>query len=381
MSGVAEAGDIGWQDAELAGASLPDQRLGRRLRRLLDQLSSAPGQPVPAACGDWAATKAAYRFFDNPRVTEHGVLAGHFAATAARCAASEGPILILQDTTEFIYGRARPGKIGFTKTINGGRYKAGQPNVLTLCGVLMHSSLAVSLAGTPLGLTAVKFWTRTKFKGTWTLKRHVIPIPCGRDSEAVRRRASRIPCGELGRFAMPVPLRSDFDATALRRVARKSKDGPQARRLLALAAIYEGASRTEAARIGGVTLQIVRDWVVKFNAYGPEGLIDRKPPGQPSRLTDAPRAALMTRIDDGPIPSVHGVVRWRLVDLIQWLWEEFRVTISKQTLSRELRALRYRKLSARPRHHARSEAEVSAFKKPSPPVWRRSRQARPEARR
>jgi transposase len=111
---------------------------------------------------------------------------------------------------------------------------------------------------------------------------------------------------------------------------------------------------------------------VKFNAHGPDGLIDRKPPGQPSRLTDSHRAALMARIDDGPIPAVHGVVRWRLVDLIGWLWEEFRVTISKQTLSREVRALGYRKLSARPRHHAKSEAEVSAFKKPSPPVWRRS---------
>ena len=171
---------------------------------------------------------------------------------------------------------------------------------------------------------------------------------------------------------MPVPLRSDFDPSALRSIARRSKDGPQARRLLALAAIYEGATRTEAARIGGVTLQIVRDWVVKFNAHGPDGLIDRKPPGQPSRLTDSHRAALMARIDDGPIPAVHGVVRWRLVDLIGWLWEEFRVTISKQTLSREVRALGYRKLSARPRHHAKSEAEVSAFKKPSPPVWRRS---------
>ena len=171
---------------------------------------------------------------------------------------------------------------------------------------------------------------------------------------------------------MPIPLRTDFDADALRGIARRSKDGAQARRLLALAAIYEGATRTEAARIGGVTLQIVRDWVVKFNADGPDGLIDRKPPGQPSRLTDAHRTALMTRIDDGPIPSVHGVVRWRLIDLIEWLWEEFRITISKQTLSREVRALGYRKLSARPRHHAKSEAEVSAFKKSSPPVWRRS---------
>src|SRR3954453_8608627 len=175
MSGGGTAGDAGWQDAELTCAGLPDKRLGRRLRRLLDQMSSAPGKPVPAACGDWAATKAAYRFFDNPRVTEHGVLAGHFAATAGRCAARDEPILLLQDTTEFIYDRPRPGRIGFTKTINGGRYKAGQPNVLTLCGVLMHSSLAVTLAGTPLGLTAVKVWTRTKFKGTWTLKRHVNP--------------------------------------------------------------------------------------------------------------------------------------------------------------------------------------------------------------
>ena len=150
---------------------------------------------------------------------------------------------------------------------------------------------------------------------------------------------------------MPVSLRGDFDAAALRAIARRSKNGPQARRLLALAAIYEGATRTEAARIGGVTLQVVRDWVVKFNALGPEGLIDRKPPGQPSRLTDAHRAALITRHDEGPIPAVHGVVRWRLVDLIAWVWEEFRITISKQTLSRELRALGYRKLSARPRHH------------------------------
>ena len=180
---------------------------------------------------------------------------------------------------------------------------------------------------------------------------------------------------------MPVPLRSDFESDALRVIARKTKDGAQARRLLALAAIYDGASRTEAARIGGVTVQIVRDWVVKFNAHGPDGLIDRKPPGQPSKLTDAHRAALVARIDAGPIPAVHGVVRWRLVDLIQWVWEEFRLSISKlsiskQTLSRELRALNYRKLSARPRHHAKNEAAVSAFKKTSRSVWRSLRKPR-----
>ena len=180
---------------------------------------------------------------------------------------------------------------------------------------------------------------------------------------------------------MPIPLWSDFDAAALRRLARKTKDSPQARRLLALAAIYEGAPRAEAAQIGSVTRQIVRDWVVKFNALGPEGLIDRKPPGLPSKLNDTHRAALMVIIEQGPIPAVHGVVRWRLVDLIQWLWDEFRITISKQTLSREIRALDYRKLSARPRHHEKSEAQVTAFKKPSLRVWRRSRQVGPGASR
>ncbi len=180
---------------------------------------------------------------------------------------------------------------------------------------------------------------------------------------------------------MPIPLRSDFDAAALRGLARRTKDAPQARRLLALAAIYEGASRAEAAQIGGVTRQIVRDWVVRFNALGPEGLLDRKPPGLPSKLNNTHRAALVAMIESGPIPAIHGVVRWRLVDLIQWVWDEFRIPISKQTLSREVRALGYRKLSARPRHHAKSEAQVTSFKKSSPFVWRRSRQVRLRASR
>ena len=171
---------------------------------------------------------------------------------------------------------------------------------------------------------------------------------------------------------MPIPLRADFDAQMVRSAARRSKDGPQARRLLALAAIYEGARRTEAAKIGGVTLQIVRDWVVKFNAHGPDGLIDRKPPGQPPRLNDAHRAALAAIIESGPIPAVHGVVRWRIVDLCQWIFEEFRVVVSEQTLSRVLRKMGYRKLSARPRHHAQAEGAIEDFKKVFPSAWKRS---------
>src|SRR6195952_4289724 len=112
-------------------------------------------------------------------------------------------------------------------------------------------------------------------------------------------------------FAMPIALRNDFDAPALRAAARRSKDAAQARRLLALVGIYDGAARTEAAKIGGVTLQIVGDWVLRFNADGPDGLINRKAPGQPSRLTDAHRAALVAVLESGPTPAVHGVVRWR----------------------------------------------------------------------
>ena len=157
----------------------------------------------------------------------------------------------------------------------------------------------------------------------------------------------------------------DFDARMVEAAAWRSKDGPQARRLLALAAIYEGASRTEAAKVGGVTLQFVRVWVMKFNAHGPEGLIDRKPPGQPSHLNGAHRVALAAILESGPIPAVPGVVRWRIVDLCQWIFEEFRVVVAKQTLSRELRAMGYRKLSARPRHHEQAEGAIEDFKKVS----------------
>jgi transposase len=173
-------------------------------------------------------------------------------------------------------------------------------------------------------------------------------------------------------MAAAISLRDDYDAGALRAAAKRSKDGPQARRLLALAAIYDGARRTEAAKIGGVGLQVVRDWVLKFNAHGPDGLIDRKAPGQPPRLNEEHRGALAAILESGPIAAVHGVVRWRIVDLCQWIFEEFRVVVAEQTLSRVLRKMGYRKLSARPRHHAQVEGAIEDFKKVSPRAWKRS---------
>ena len=173
-------------------------------------------------------------------------------------------------------------------------------------------------------------------------------------------------------MSAPIPLRRDFDASQLRGLARKTKDGPQARRFLALAAIYDGTTRTEAAKIGGVGLQIVRDWVLRFNARGPDGLLDGKSPGHPPKLNAAQRQAIARMIESGPIPAVHGVVRWRLIDLVQWIFEEFRITVAKQTLSRELRGMGYRKLSARPRHHAQAEGAIEDFKKASRRIWRQS---------
>jgi transposase len=125
-----------------------------------------------------------------------------------------------------------------------------------------------------------------------------------------------------------------------------------------------------------VGLQTVRDWVLRFNAEGPEGLLTGEAPGARALLSPEQRQALERVIEEGPIPAAHGVVRWRLVDLVQWVWDEFRITISSQTMGRELRSLSYRKLSARPRHHAKNEGKVTSFKKTSQPVWRRSRQVR-----
>jgi hypothetical protein len=99
--------------------------------------------------------QAAYRFFSNDRVSEADILAGHFQSTRDRAAATEGLVLLLHDTTEFTYQREKSEAIGITKSINSGRDKAGRLRSHTVCGILMHSSLAVTIEGMPLGLPAV----------------------------------------------------------------------------------------------------------------------------------------------------------------------------------------------------------------------------------
>ena len=177
-----------------------------------------------------------------------------------------------------------------------------------------------------------------------------------------------------------ISLRSDFDGAMLRLLARQTRDADQARRLLALASIYDGGSRADAARLGSVTVQIVRDWVVRFNDRGADGLINGTAPGKASLLNDDQRAALAHAIECGPTPYLDGVVRWRLCDLARWIWEEFRVSVSEETLGREVRAMGYRKLSARPRHHAQDVEAADAFKKTFPPQWQRSLPVPPRAK-
>ena len=177
-----------------------------------------------------------------------------------------------------------------------------------------------------------------------------------------------------------IALREDYDAAALRRIAKGSTDAAQSRRLLALAAIYDGGRRGDAARVGATDLQVIRDWVLRFNVAGPAGLIDRKAPGNPPKLNKAQRKALAAIVESGPIPAIHGVVRWRLVDLRHWIWQEFAIAMDERSVGRILRAMNFVKMTARPRHHAQNEWALEDFKKTSPPVWQRSAKPCPPIR-
>ena len=173
-------------------------------------------------------------------------------------------------------------------------------------------------------------------------------------------------------MAAAIEIRGDYTSADLRRCARRCGDADQVRRLLAVALILDGGSRSEAAKVAGVTLQIVRDWVLRFNEGGPDWLATRKAPGRASILNDEQRAQLAEIVEAGPISAAHGVVRWRLTDLAQWIWDEFGLSITRFTLGRELRAMGYRKLTARPRHHGQKPEDIADFKKLLSPVWRKS---------
>jgi hypothetical protein len=162
-----------WIDNEVVGCQFEDVRHGKRLRQLLEQLSSRVGATTPWACQDWANTKAAYRFFGNERISESNILAGHFACTRERFSASRGFPLLVHDTTELSFRHEDTASIGIPKKIPAGH--KGRLVLYTSCGILMHSSLVTTREGLPLGLAAIKFWNRDKFHGANALKRRVNP--------------------------------------------------------------------------------------------------------------------------------------------------------------------------------------------------------------
>lgn len=161
--------------------------------------------------------------------------------------------------------------------------------------------------------------------------------------------------------------RLELSAEKLRGAARRTKDADQACRLLALALVLEGASRTAAARACGMDRQTLRDWVIRYNEEGVEGLRDRPRSGRRSRLNAEQLAELARLVEEGPDIAVHRVVRWRCVDLQAEIKARFDVEISERHVGRLLGQLKFTRLSVRPSHPQADEAAQQAFKKTSPP--------------
>ena len=167
-------------------------------------------------------------------------------------------------------------------------------------------------------------------------------------------------------------VRSDWDAERVRRAARLAEDTAQVRRLLSIAAIYDGMSRAEAARLGGMDRQTLRDWVHRFNAAGPLGLVDRTAPGAAARLNREQEAELATLVEAGPDPETDGVVRWRCTDLKALIQRRFGVDYHERTIGKLPTRLGFSHISQRPRHYGQNPEDIAAFKKSSLSAWQRS---------
>jgi transposase len=167
--------------------------------------------------------------------------------------------------------------------------------------------------------------------------------------------------------SMPaIPLRTDYDASKARALARRSSNTNQVRRLLAIAAVYDGMNRTDAAAVGGMDRQSLCNWVHRFNAEGPDGLIDRKAPGAEPKLSASQKAELAALVEAGPDPQLDGIVRWRRIDLKDVIHDRFGVVYHERSVSRILHELGFSHMSARPRHPGQDPEILETYKKISP---------------
>jgi transposase len=163
-----------------------------------------------------------------------------------------------------------------------------------------------------------------------------------------------------------VELRTDFSAKELRNLAKRSKDNRQARRLLSLAAVMEGMSREEAARIGGMDRQTLRDWVHRFNRLGPDGLLDVHGGGPVARLSAEQKTTLAALVEAGPDFERDGLVRWRQVDVQRLIRTHFGVDYDARYVGKLLHQMGFSHLSPRPQHPGQDIETIAAFKKTSP---------------
>ena len=163
-----------------------------------------------------------------------------------------------------------------------------------------------------------------------------------------------------------IQIRTDYDASQLRRFAKQSRCSRQSRRLLSLAAIYDGMSRADAARVGGMDRQTLRDWVHRFNDEGPDSLFDRQENGSVRRLSAEQLEELASIVETGPDPDRDGIVRWRRVDLKRVIEKRFGVVYGERYVSQILHDLGFSHMSARPRHPGQDAGVIRAFKKTSP---------------
>lgn len=162
-----------------------------------------------------------------------------------------------------------------------------------------------------------------------------------------------------------VQLRDDYDAAGLRELAKRSRDPRQIRRLLALAAVYAGMSRADAAQVGGMDRQTLRDWAHRFNAEGLEGLRERPGAGRPRQLTEAQMEELAEIVETGPDPATDGIIRWRRVDLKRVIEARFGVVYSERSISDLLAKLSFSYISGRPQHPRQDQRVLEGFKKTS----------------
>ncbi len=174
--------------------------------------------------------------------------------------------------------------------------------------------------------------------------------------------------------------RLDLTASELRRAASGEKDSSAARRILALALVLDGVDRKTAAETCGMDRQTLRDWVHRYNAAGLAGLRNLKSPGPGSKLTARQQAELAELVEAGPDPAVHGVVRWRRVDLRDELQRRFGVTLHERPVGKVLAKLGYancrsgpaiHRLTKKPRRHLKKLRRDSHGANPRP----RQRQA------